>query len=230
MAQAERKRPLQSPSGLAALSPYTEYTRLRAEKNPCLRPLVSLLTAAQFTKTRSPAICSVEYGSSSLDSAEVKTTTLEDALQDVGSPLPQTVSSGAQSQKIDVDLQRLILVEDIDASTIAALGSRLDIDPTFFAHYIYTDVKDIAFSRPIPSMVLLPSTFLQKGSFHLHYQQIQSLVPEAARGPPTYEFTTDANVTRSVRCPPPVSGTQTAIMRGCCSAILKYFHNGWICM
>lgn len=211
---------------MAGSTSYLDFTRWRAERNPCLQPLVGFLKKGSHDPTRIPIIYSIDYTQDPNTRVEIQRRSLDEVLHDVKPLLP---GREAQSLESPSTLRRVVLVEDIDAPTVERLGSRLDIDPLFFAHYIFTELRDITSSPPPPALGSLPSKFIGKTSVHLHYQQILDLGRADPRVSETYKFVVQGNVKRSVRCTPCISGVQPAILRGCCSAFLKQCDNGWIC-
>lgn len=213
----------------ATSASYIDFVRARAERNPCLRPFIRLLDAADNASCRSPTTYCIDYPQSPKEDVLIRRTSLEDGLQNVDIVAPsKTAGNGVKSTRSNT-LRRIIIVEDIDTTAMQLLGARLDIDPEFFAHYVFTEIKDLATVPPPPAIGLLPSTFIRKDQVHLQYQDVLNLGSATAGSAKTYKFKVQANVERSVRCPPPVAGIQPAIVRACCSAILKSVPNGWIC-
>jgi hypothetical protein len=210
---------------VSASTTYLDFTRWRSEKNPCLKPLVEFL--GKETSSGPPStIHSVDYTQSPASEVQISSLPLEQLLKDV-----DTSASAAVAQRQDCRplFRRVVLVEDIDAPTMHTLGTHFDIDPLFFAHYMFTELKDIESSPPPPALGSLPSTFISKASIHLHYQQILNLRRADSETDSTYKFQAQGNVKRSARCTPSISGTQPVILRGCCSAMLKHYDKGWIC-
>lgn len=211
---------------MAAPTSYFDFTKWRADRNPCLQPFVEFLKNGSQDPKRGSTIYSIDYAQNPSTQVEIRRTSLDEVLQHVK---PSLLGTTVQRLASASTLRRMVLVEDIDVSTIQTLGSRLDIDPLFFAHYIFTELQDITSSPPPPALVSLPSTFMDKSSIHLHYQQILDLGQADPEAVGTYKFQTQGNVKRSVRCTPSISRMQPAILRGCCSAFLKHLDNGWIC-
>lgn len=213
---------------MATSTSYADFVKWRAERNPCLQPLVEFLGNESHNHTRTPTIHSIDYTRGPSTKCEIQQISLDKALRDVNTS-SSFISPMSQRSANTLTLRRVVLVEDIDAHTIQTLGSRLNIDPLFFAHYMLTELEDIECAPPPPAIGSLPSTFVGKTSIHLHYQQILDQGQADPGSVKTYKFQSQGNVKRSARCTPSISGVQPAILRGCCSAILKHFDNGWIC-
>ncbi|KAI0132049.1 hypothetical protein BJ170DRAFT_229075 [Xylariales sp. AK1849] len=201
---------------------YIDFVKWRAQWNPCLQPQADRLMLKDVTlpKAQVPVIYSIDLGNNSNNELQPSRMRLDDLLVDL--------RDFTQRADASVTLRRVILVENIDKVTIQALGSFLDIDPVFFAHYLLTDLGAIEHQPTPPSLAMLPSAITEKTSVHLHYQQLLSLGNVDMGDPKTYKFEKLCNVKRQVRCPPALSGIQPAIMRGCCSAILKQFGHNWV--
>ncbi|KAH7122119.1 hypothetical protein B0J13DRAFT_589427 [Dactylonectria estremocensis] len=121
---------------------------------------------------------------------------------------------------------RFIFVEDIGPRLISLLGALLDVDPVFFASHISTDLRNLEIAVPPPSAVLPPSIVSERGYLHLHYQQVVSLGPADALKDTAYSLKSNSNIPRNIRRLPPLSGTQLALARACCSVLVKKIANG----
>lgn len=206
---------------------YVEFVEYRSQRNPCLKPLVDLLKNGQkSTKIRTkPNFVWIDYTQKHMNRPNHTKTTLETVVSDVHQ-IKQSVSSPPSP-----DFRRILIVEDIDVDSIIKLGSNLDLDPVFFAHYLLTDFGDIEKAPAPASSSLLPSSLIERDSIHMHYQQIIDIAVQKQTSSRIYKYKTPGNVRRAVRCLPSLSdGVQPAIMRGCCSTTLKQFNAGsWLC-
>lgn len=206
---------------------YVEFVEYRSQRNPCLKPVVDLLKNGQkSTKIRiKPNFVWIDYTQNHLNRPNETKTTLEAVVRDIRQ-MKQSVNS-----QLSPDFRRILIVEDIDVDSIIKLGSNLDLDPVFFAHYLLTDFGDIEKAPAPASSSLLPSSLIERDSIHMHYQQIIEIAVPNQKSSRVYKYKTPGNVQRAVRCLPPLSGgVQPAIMRGCCSTILKQFNAGsWLC-
>jgi hypothetical protein len=129
---------------------------------------------------------------------------------------------------------RIILAEDIHGPMIENLGTKLDIDPLFFACHISTRLEgqlDQLYTSPREH---LPSQSMRKGYLHLHYQRVLDLGPcSGLENDESYQIylETVTNTARKGRILPcPYAKRQLAILRGCCSMILTARSaDSWIC-
>jgi hypothetical protein len=151
---------------VSASTTYLDFTRWRSERNPCLKPLVEFL--GKWTSSGPSTIYNIDYTQSPASEVQISSLPLEQLLKDVDTSAPTAVTQRPDCRPL---LQRVVLVEDIDALTMHTLGTHFDIDPLFFAHYMFTELRDIESSPPPPALGSLPSTFISKTSIHLHYQQ-----------------------------------------------------------
>ncbi|OAG37291.1 hypothetical protein AYO21_08476 [Fonsecaea monophora] len=119
---------------------------------------------------------------------------------------------------------RIILIEDLHPLIVEILGTALDIDPIFFADHVVTNYAEIEKSPAPPSVALAPSQIAsQADRVNIHFQQIVDLGAEEGFRNSTWIFNTAANVHRTVRRLPPLSGRQLGIARSCCSVLVKPF-------
>lgn len=209
---------------------YVDFVAYRSNRNPCLKPLVDLLKNGHKSTTirTKPNFFWIDFAKTHLDGVPNTPTTLEAVVRDI-LQLKQRVKSPPSAAA--PDFRRILIVEDIDVDSITQIGSNLDVDPMFFAHYMLTDFGDIEKAPAPASSSLVPSSFVERDSIHIHYQQMIEITAQNQMTPGIYKYKSPGNVPRAVRCLPSLSGgVQPAIMRGCCSAILKRFEPGsWLC-
>lgn len=209
---------------------YVDFVEYRSNRNPCLKPLADLLKSGHKSTTirTKPNFFWIDFTKTHLDGVLNTRTTLEAVVRDI-LQLKQRVKS--QPSAAASEFRRILIVEDINVDSITQIGSNLDVDPMFFAHYMLTDFGDIEKGPAPASSSLVPSSFVERDSIHVHYQQMIDITAQNQTKPRIYKYKSPGNVPRAVRCLPSLSGgVQPAIMRGCCSAILKRFEPGsWIC-
>ncbi|KAJ8129891.1 hypothetical protein O1611_g3734 [Lasiodiplodia mahajangana] len=126
---------------------------------------------------------------------------------------------------------RVLIIEDIHPSVVELLGTKLGIDPTFFADYILTKHDGIEKAPAPPSVAVPPSHVAsQNDRFSIHFQKLVDLGTEETFRNSPWKFETSTNVSRSVRRLLPISGRQLGILRGCYSIFVKKLNPGKICL
>lgn len=207
--------------------PYIDFAEFRSKRNPCLKPLADLLKRDVSSPTlRKPTIFWINFLQENGYDTAYAPTHLQEVLHEVEQAKKRSKSARKSTQP---PLRRIAIIEDIDHQSITALGSSLDIDPEIFANYILTDFGNIETVPAPPSLSLLPSHSIAKDSIHIHYQQIVQITNNP-NDLTVYKFNSPGNIQRAIRCLPILSGIQPAIMRGCCSSMLKRFEDGsWLC-
>ncbi|KAJ3459623.1 hypothetical protein MRS44_015696 [Fusarium solani] len=125
---------------------------------------------------------------------------------------------------------RFLFVENINSMVISKLGESLDIDPIFFADYIHSRGEHLPKAVSPPSLATLPSLIATRSHIHLHHYQFVSLKITGGRFSTSQMFKTDSNVPRNVRLLAPISGTQLARVRACCSFMIKTVNSSRICL
>ncbi|KAL2833773.1 hypothetical protein BDW59DRAFT_156575 [Aspergillus cavernicola] len=205
---------------------YKEFVRTYSERNPCLRPLASLLEQATASASFPPAIYSIQFDADPGTPSKATKSNHKDMMTDI-----ENIKLYSNSTSSATSLRRIFIIEDIDTHTIRTLGESLDINPLFFANYILTDFENIETHTAPPTLALLPSKLVNRDCVHLHHQQILKVTGLSAAVAKEHKFITAGNIKRGVRCPPVLSGVQPAIIRSCCSAFLKRFGDAsWICV
>ena len=193
---------------------YRDFVAFRGRQNPCLGDLSKFLESAPFRPRYSCKIYTVGYGDGVSRREELS------ALNFSSTPLqPPPANHG-----------RVVIIEDIHPTVLETLATALDIDPIFFADYLFTQYDDIESSPAPPSSALPPSRPLSdKSSFHIHYQQVISLsVIGAAANDIPWTLRTVGNVERQVRRLVDLPGRQLGLLRGCCSILKRTFDESWL--
>ena len=111
-----------------------------------------------------------------------------------------------------------------------SLGSCLEIDPFFFCSHIASSYGDIE-KDELPPLMALPPSRLVSGTFiNIHHQKVLDLGDEMASSDVPYNLALMANVTRSVRPLPALSGRLIGLLRACTSVMKKDLPGDvWIC-
>jgi hypothetical protein len=196
---------------------YREFVQAHVYHNPCLSGLASFLKTP-YKPFEDATIRCLDFSEECIR-IHGKEPTLEECFEDISSALDQP------NEKY---LRRIILIENIDPSTVERLGIALDIDPLFFATYISTSFTGIDQGPPPPSIALFPTSSTSNDSLHLHYQRVIRL-PLLGNSFP-YEFKSSSNAPRSVRRLAPLSDTQPGLVRSCCSILSRTLNDrSWIC-
>ncbi|EED23182.1 conserved hypothetical protein [Talaromyces stipitatus ATCC 10500] len=191
---------------------YSDYVTALARQNPSLKRLSDFLRHQLRTSCNS-LVTYVEIGTTGDVGIAQETSTTK---------LIDLVNSGLNKSII-------VTVENIHPDDVESLGSCLDIDPFFFCGHIAPSYADIE-RNPLPSLLALPPSRLVSGSFiNIHYQKLLDLGDEVALSRVPYDLALMANVTRSVRRLPALSGRSIGILRACTSLIKKDLPGGvWI--
>jgi hypothetical protein len=204
---------------------YKDFVKYCAGRNPCLRPLTELLEQAECSASRPSAVYCIDFEVHPSTPSNAQKSSLEDVVADI-----ERTKSTSGLNSSPSPLRRIIFVKDIDTHALQTLGACLEIEPLFFANYLFTEFENIETRPAPPALTLLPSKLTDRDYVRLHYQDILNLSCLYSESVKSYKFTSTGNVKRSLRCPPALPGVQPGIMRGCCSAILKRFDGeSWIC-
>lgn len=132
----------------AAMKTYQRYVELQSKRNPCLSTLCRFLADPKSSQYPSRAAV-LEFVSGS--SEPFHRTVQEDDLYSV---ISQGDNGGWRTQKVDIQ-GRIVIIEDVSRNIVETLGSSLNIDPLFFASYIYATYRDI--TAQTPDLATLPS-------------------------------------------------------------------------
>ncbi|KAK3326718.1 hypothetical protein B0H66DRAFT_167969 [Apodospora peruviana] len=190
---------------------YKDWVESQLQTNPCITGLAEHLGCGLGTAS---TIVALDYPQSGHPA-----------------PTPLTVAEADLTKLISTTSTihgRILLVENIRPHLISLLGEILDVDPIFFAGHVTTDFKDFEKAPPPPSLALFPSQIARKGYLHLHYQQVLDLGSADPFQSSSYSLKSDSNVPRNVRRLPHLSGRQLALVRACCSILVRNVKGSWI--
>lgn len=198
-------------------SSYETLIRHRVDINPCLASFQMFLRKPQI-HAKPCEISIIDYNR---DGSQISSARTQEWKGEIDS-----ISLTSISEQI---CGRLLIIEDISASMISSLGTRLNIDPMFFANYISTEFHNLEDKPPPPSLALFPSYWSSRSDmFHLQYQRVVDLGKGTIYNQ-TVATKTLGNVPRNVRRLPGLQRRHIGIARGCCSVWMKKIVNTWIC-
>lgn len=192
---------------------YRDFVTSQSLRNPCLANLCQFLDT-QTKDSASNHVC-IEFlpGQSSPQHRQVK-------IQD----LPQFCHDARTG---DGSVQgRVLLVEDLDTTTIEILGSYFDLNPIFFASHIHAPHWENAFQTP--EVATLPSRLKPQTFVNIHYHRSVVLHGDLQA---TEKLTTSSNVRRKVSI---ISNSETwpfnrggkvALIQQCCSIYVRTLPN-----
>ena len=195
---------------------YSDFVKFRSQDNPCAARLSAFLDPGLH---RPPGSCKVGIVDYHGNNASHYTR------------LPASDFTPPYLQPPPAGQGRIVIVEDLHPTVLEVLATTLDIDPLFFAEYLFTRYDDIEVSPAPPSSALPPSWALSNASsFHMHFQQAVSLsVLGGATKSYPWTLRTVGNVDRSVRRMIDLQpGRQLGLLRGCCSILKRVFERSWI--
>ncbi|TGJ86629.1 hypothetical protein E0Z10_g2186 [Xylaria hypoxylon] len=122
-----------------------------------------------------------------------------------------------------------VIVEDPRPEYIEVLGSRLDVNPLFFAGHIDTVYRSAERDAPPISMALYPSQLASQEFIHIHYQRSFRSPYDMSTGHRKMNLT--GNVVRLLRWTTTIDQYRVGLARGCCSIYRKILANQrWICL
>ena len=180
---------------------YKAFVTARANRDPSLRSLSDFLTEESTTRDDCSGIClDIPIGNHPptrrlIDSRKVA------ALLD---------NKWGNDSKI---CGRILIVEDLCQSMVEALGSRLNIDPLFFASHMDTNEINMAASRS--SVATLPSTTRSHNFLNLHYHRVINIEERKTKE----TLFRDMNIRRKVQIIPQNNGLSIGLVRHCCSVL-----------
>ncbi|KAF3768207.1 hypothetical protein M406DRAFT_250614 [Cryphonectria parasitica EP155] len=189
---------------------YTDFIKTRAHTNPSVTGLLKYIKHAPQS---SSSLFLLEYAAGCGQFSSPTSISAEDLSKRIQGP---STADG-----------RILFIEDIEPSLISGLGQLLNIDPVFFADYVTTEFSGIDQAPLAPFRAFYPSQIAERGHLHIHYQQVIDLGQSKNFNGSVYQVRTRSNVMRNIRLLPDLQGRQLALMRGCCSIVLKKHGGVW---
>ncbi|KAK8005399.1 hypothetical protein PG990_011436 [Apiospora arundinis] len=199
---------------------YRDFVRAQSLSNPCLESLVGYLGRT------SPTPRNDQYSIHHIQVRQDGLITAHTDLNGVKSLIDET--SNPKSEKL---LGSILVIEDICPATVELLGRRLGIDPIFFCDHINTAFPRTGSDPLPPHIVSFPSMIRNRGFVNIHSQRILDLGYIADSTTASYDVSVSGNYGRSARRLVPIANRQIALVRSCCSVLLKQFPGcPWLCI
>ncbi|KAB8294906.1 hypothetical protein EYC80_006864 [Monilinia laxa] len=190
---------------------YTDYTTAQSVRNPCLRDLCQFLEV-KFTRNIGRFVCvDIPCSDEALIIRELSIDGVKNLLDDRSTNIPSTKG-------------RILIVEDLSSEIVELLGSRLDIDPVFFASHLHG--QRVELNYPKPSLARLPSRVRKQNFVSLPYQRCLEFCNAS---PSLRRLSRDCNIPRKVMMLPPTKDVQIGLVQHCCSVLWAGIEEGpWL--
>lgn len=187
--------------------------------NPCLQSLVDYLSPNPAApRDRQPSVHSISVSRNGSLTTNLDLEGLKDLI------------SRKRRVGCEEPLGIILVIEDICPATVELLGAGLSIDPLFFCDHINTSFPKSGSDPLPPSLVSFPSVIRNRDFVNIHSQRILDLGPIAKDATASYDVSVFGNYKRNARRLVPLKGRQVALMRSCCSILLKKFpEHPWLC-
>jgi hypothetical protein len=196
---------------------YTSLVEAKRSRHPCLLTLHAFLSAPGVSPCTG-RIVSIDFfcGSANPVQREIAPSSLVEELED----LPRDEKELGPRK-----LGQVLLVENISKEIMEELGSRLDIDPIFFASHVHSAWRE--FEAQSPKFCELPSWTRQQQQFAT-FPYHQSLVfPEIEQT--DYKLLCQSNIRRKVIVFLSNQGCRIGLAQHCCSVLVVPGRNsGWL--
>ena len=196
-----------------AQNSYTDYVIAHSRRNPCLTNLCHFL--AENLPRNSPRIVSLML-------SEPEKSPIRQDLN-FGS-LQSLLTDPCLKKSSNKPLGQLLIVEDLTNDLVELLGSKLDIDPLFFASHIYGPEVNIQSSKP--ATAILPSQRRKQNFVSLQYQHSLEFDDHATG---LRKLSSEGNVPRKVMVLPRTQNTNIGLAQHSCSVLLTDVKgDGWL--
>ena len=192
---------------------YRDCVNAQKSRNPCLTGLSEYLTCPTPSKKCRIVALTFSHG------VELPTCT-ELAASDLKTRLQCNVQDFESSDS--VHLGHLWLIEDISPELIEDLGSKLDIDPWFFASYVHRSWRSTRFTTP--QNCCLPSRERSQNFLPIYYHKCLSLTGVE---PQRNGFLRNINQYRKVALIQS-TGRRVGLAQHDCAVFLKKTESSWI--
>ena len=203
----------------SSIQGYREFVRAQSLLNPCLQSLVDYLSPNPAApRDRQPSVHSISVSRNGSLTTNLDLEGLKDLI------------SRKRRVGCEEPLGIILVIEDICPATVELLGAGLSIDPLFFCDHINTSFPKSGSDPLPPSLVSFPSVIRNRDFVNIHSQRILDLGPIAKDATASYDVSVFGNYKRNARRLVPLKGRQVALMRSCCSILLKKFpEHPWLC-
>jgi hypothetical protein len=219
-------------SGIDRMSAYQEYVERLRQRKPSLSNLCQFLSVASSDQDPCRVVC--------LDFFEHRKAPIPTDLDYDGLylALKDWNAEGLEGTEFDIESGvgddtwnkrghfqgRILLIEDIDKRTVECLGSRLNIDPLFFAGHIHTPWARS--EAQVPEQCILPSQSGRQPYANIHHHR--TVVFD--KDPPAKKLLRRANIERKVVISPLPKNQHVGIMQHCTSVLLSKHKTRWLGM
>ena len=195
---------------------YKDQIDAQNTRNPCLTELSEYLTRPGLLQKCRIVILEFFDGTELPTYSELAPEDLDTRLQCDGQErLPQATTPRLLGQ--------LLIIEDISPELIERLGSRLDIEPLFFATYIHSLWRRSGFHAP--QTCCLPSRQRTQNFVSLVYHKS---VTFTGTKPNRVKFLMDSNQHRKVTVLPESTGPWVGLVKHNCAVLLKETKPSWV--
>jgi hypothetical protein len=198
---------------------YTQFVLTQRSRNPSLENLCQFLTQSIDRKPCNITCLNFSDTDESPSRHDLSVAELKSLLEVLTTDSPNRNSSTNACQPQGC----ILLVEDLTKDMIEILGSRLDIDPFFFASHINSPTVTAQISRP--TSVILPSEAARQNFLSLQYHHVQEFGRDAAA---LRKLSSDGNIPRKVMLLPAIRNTRIGLVQQSCSVLTTSTRKGWL--
>jgi hypothetical protein len=218
-------------SNIGPMSAYQEYTEKLRERKPSLSNLCQFLsvTSSNQDPCRIVALNFFEHRKApvqiDLDHEDLHVTLKDCDAESTPVGTGFDVESGIKEKPWNEREElhgRILVIEDIDKRTLEYLGSRLDIDPLFFAGHIHTPWAGS--DAQVPEQCILPSQSRHQPYTNIHHHR----TIQFDKAPPAKKLLRRANIERKVVISPLAKNEHVGIMQHCTSVLLSKQKTHWL--
>jgi hypothetical protein len=195
---------------------YKDRVDVQKSRNPCLTGLATYLDQPRLP--RKCRLCALEF----LDATECPVYT-ELAATDLDARLGADQQDDKAEEGFRRPLGQLLIIEDISPELIEKLGSRLDIDPWFFASYVDSPWRSPKFTTP--RNCILPSRQRSQEFLSLTYHKSLYFT---GKKPERFGFLRDSNQHRRLVVLSETTGGCVGLAQHGCAIFLKEVEDTWI--
>ncbi|KAK7995440.1 hypothetical protein PG990_014213 [Apiospora arundinis] len=202
-------------------SSYASLVKGRCIRNPSLRTLYAFLSSPDNGPPRT-RIVSIDWKSCDskplqrdIDPSQLANELGAKSSGDCESQLEQ--GTGAHDPtRAKPGSHKVLVIEDIDKDTMEELGSRLAIDPMFFAAHVHSSWR--GFEAATPKYCELPSQAQQQQNFVTFHYHRALVYPDIEKQ--DYKLLRQSSIDRKVIVFPSVQGRRLGLAKHCCSILV----------